>query len=74
MSPRTRPPLTLLLRNEITVRWREMTGETKPATLVITALAVLGLVLSLPVLPIRLEACSRIRCRPRLSTSQLWYW
>lgn len=44
MSTRSSPPLTLLLSNEITVRWREMTGETKPATLVITALAVLGLV------------------------------
>ncbi len=43
----TRPkrnPLLLLLRNEVTVRWREMTGETKPLTLVLVAVGVLALI------------------------------
>lgn len=34
-------PLGLLLRNEIKVRWRELTGETKPATLVLSGVLIL---------------------------------
>lgn len=33
-------PLGLLLRNEIRVRWRELTGETKPATLVLSGVLI----------------------------------
>lgn len=36
--------LLWLLRNEVKVRWREMTGETKPSTLILTGVAILVLV------------------------------